>query len=218
MKTHKDFLTLEQIDHLQQVVTDYADNHKLSRKYWIDHEETIREVFNKTDRVLIQQERADVGSTEIGQYIRELILPIVAIPKETNIWLVRSHNPVGIHVDYDETQNQQGRTFIIPLTFDDRIKTIAWNRISTMSEFNRFAQSFATDPTVFEKVNDISNELLLNNCWFGFPSITDYIEVDAVATWESGVVIEFNREQLHASNNYTVFVPHKDYILIHTNE
>jgi hypothetical protein len=87
-----------------------------------------------------------------------------------------------------------------------------------MSEFNRFAQSFAADPTEFEKVNDISNELLLNNCWFGSPSITDYIEVDGVATWESGVVIEFNREQLHASNNYTVFVPHKDYILIHTNE
>lgn len=218
MKAHKNFLTAEQVAEFRNAFDDYVSKHRLAFKYWIDHEETIREVFKKDVKRLVQQERTDVRREPLGQAIRELMLPIVSVPDTTNIWLVRSHNPIGIHVDADEIKNQHGRTFLIPLTFDDRIKTLVWNRTSTMSEFNRFAQAFAADPTVFEKVNTISDELLLNNCWFGTPSITDYIEIEGIATWESGTVIEFNREKLHASNNYTVFVPHKDYILIHTDE
>ena len=218
MKTHKNFLTAEQVAEFRSAFDDYVSRHRLAFKYWIDHEETIREVFKKDVKRLVQQERTDVRREPLGQLVRELIAPIVSVPETTNVWLVRSHNPIGIHVDADEVKNQHGRTFIIPLTFDDRIKTLVWNRISTMSEFNRLTQAFAADPTVFEKVNTVSDELLLNNCWFGTPSITDYIEIEGIATWESGAVIEFNREKLHASNNYTVFVPYKDYILIHTDE
>jgi hypothetical protein len=218
MIKHNNFLTDEQVLFLRNTFDQYVSKHRLSFKYWIDHEETIREVFNSDAKRIVQQERTDVRAEDIGQRVRELLAPLVTIPTNTNVWLVRSHNPIGMHVDADEIKNQHGRTFIIPLTFDDRIKTVVWNRISTMSEFNRLTQAFAADSTVFEKVNDISQELLLNNCWFGTPSITDYIEVEGIATWEPGVVIEFNREKLHASNNYTVFVPHKDYILVHTDE
>lgn len=218
MKTHKQFLTQNQILYFRAAFDEYVYNRRLSFKYWIDHEETIREVFKKDVTRLVQQERTDVRQEQIGQQVRDLMSTLVHIPDATNIWLVRSQNPIGMHVDADEIKNQHGRTFIIPLTFDDRIKTVVWDRISTMREFNKLAQDFAADPTAFTKVNTISEEMLLNNCWFGKPSITDYVAIEGIATWEPGIVIEFNREKLHASNNYTVFMPHKDYILIHTDE
>jgi hypothetical protein len=218
MITHKNFLTDTQISNLQEIFNEYASAHKLAFKYWIDHEETIREVFHCTEKRIVQQERKDVRAEPVGQHIRELMSSLVELPTDTNVWLVRSHNPIGIHVDADEIKNQHGRTFLIPLTFDERIKTIVWDRVSTMNEFNQFAQAFAADPAQFVKVNNLSSELLLNNCWFGNPSIVDYINIEGIATWEPGTVIEFNREKLHASNNYTVFVPYKDYILIHTDE
>ena len=218
MKVHKDFLTDEQFNFLRSSFDDYADNHKLTFKYWIDHEDTIKEVFKSDVKRLIQQERTDARNDTLGQYVRELMKSVIALPTTTNIWVVRSHNPIGIHVDSDEIKKQHGRTFLIPLTFDDRIKTVVWDRVSTISEFNKFCTEFANNHAKFEKLNDISSELLLNNCWFGEPSITDYIPVEGIATWEPNVLIEFNREKLHSSNNYTTFVPFKDYILVHTDE
>jgi hypothetical protein len=218
MKEHTNFLTVEQIAQFRDIFDEYVGHRRLAVKYWIDHEETIREVFNKDVKRLIQQERTDVKDSMVGQKVRAVLSPIVLIPATTNIWLVRSHNPIGIHVDADEIKNQHGRTFIIPLTFDHRIKTVVWDKVITMSKFNSLAQAFAADSTAYTKVNNISNELLLNNCWAGNPSITDYIDVEGIATWDMGTVIEFDREKLHASNNYTAFVPHKDYILIHADE
>ncbi len=218
MNVHKDFLTDEQYNFLRSSFNDYVNNHKLTFKYWIEHEDTIKEVFKSDVKRLIQQERTDAKADVLGQYVRGLMQSIIDIPVSTNIWVIRSHNPIGIHVDADEVKRQHGRTFLIPLTFDDRIKTVVWDRVSTISKFNKFCSEFANDHTKFEKLNNISTELLLNNCWFGEPSITDYIPIEGIATWEPNILIEFNREKLHASNNYTTFVPFKDYILIHTDE
>jgi hypothetical protein len=218
MKIHQNYLTVEQINNLRNQFDEYANSNQLTFKYWITHKDTLKEVFNSDADQLIQQARRDISRDSMGQCVRDLLRPIYDVPLKTAIYAVRSHNPIGIHTDSDDWTYQVGRSFIIPLTFDDRIVTVVWDKIVTVKELGELIQKFADDPSTFEKFNDVSKQYKLNNCWFGDPSLTDYLPLLGIATWKLGTIIEFNRQTMHASNNYTDFVPYKDYILIHTDE
>lgn len=218
MKIHENYLTDEQLSSLRTQFDQYANTRQLTFKYWVTHKETIKEVFNSDADQLVQQERKDISKAPLGQYVRDLLKSIFDIPQTTPIFVVRSHNPIGLHTDCDDHTPVNGRTLIIPLTFDDRIVTVIWDKIVSERELNELIKQFAEHPEIFEKQNNISEQYKLNNCWFGDPVLTDYLPLGKVAIWRTGTVIEFNRKNIHASNNYTNFLPYKDYILIHTEE
>jgi hypothetical protein len=218
MNIHNNFLNADQILILRKCFDQHVENNDLNFKYWITHKDTIKEVFHSDADQIVQQERRDVASKELGNYTRLFLKSIIDIPADTNIWAVRSHAPIGIHTDSDDVLYQQGRTIIIPLTFDDRIVTLVWDKVLTQKQLQELFQSFASDPTNFEKLNNSSQQYQLDNCWFGDPCLTDFLPLLGVAKWQLGTIIEFDRQIAHASNNYTKFIPFKDYLLIHTDE
>ena len=130
----------------------------------------------------------------------------------------RSVYPVGIHTDTNE-RDHEGHTIMIPLTSDPRVKTLVWRETAiAQSGLNKIFHRFQTNINSFEPQSRISNKFDLRNCWLGRPSIVDFLQLDGVAEWRSGSIFKFERQQLHASNNYREFVEFKDYVLIHNDE
>jgi len=134
------------------------------------------------------------------------------------IIFVRAVNPLGIHTDTDERYHK-GHTILIPLTSDDRIKTVVWRETAIAQKgLNAIFQRFQTDFDSFQTQPRINDKFNLGNCWSGRPSIVDFLELDGVAEWHTGSIFKFERQQLHASNNFRKFVEFKDYVKIHNDE
>ena len=183
--------------------------------YYIDHPDTIKEVYNLDDDKLIQQDRLIINNLPVGQFVKKLLTPYVEEGAFNNeLWACRSEYPIGVHTDTDEKQ-PNGYTVLIPLTFDDRIKTIIWKPLLGKNELNKFMQDFGNNPLAYPIVNSISKELDLKHCWISNPSICDAMELDGYASWSKGSILKFDRRQPHASSNWKTYMPYKDYILIH---
>jgi hypothetical protein len=108
---------------------------------------------------------------------------------------------------------------MIPMTFDDRIKTLVWKETAVgVPSLNEIFHRFQNDIRSFKPQPQISKKLDLRNCWLSRPSIVDFLELDGIASWQAGSIFKFDRKQLHSSNNYREFVDFKDYVLIHNDE
>ncbi len=143
MKVHENYLTDEQLSSLRTQFDQYATAGQLTFKYWVTHKETIKEVFNSDADQLVQQERKDISKAPLGQYVRDLLKSIFDIPLTTPIYVVRSHNPIGMHTDCDDHKPVNGRTLIIPLTFDNRIVTVIWDKIVSERELKELIKQLA---------------------------------------------------------------------------
>ena len=177
-------------------------------------------MYNSNAESLIQQERVNINAYPVAESVRRIVNRILPEPLKpsTSIMFSRSVYPIGIHTDTDE-KNLKGHTIMIPLTFDDRIKTLVWKETAVgQSGLNAIFQRFQTDIKSFQPQPRISNKLDLRNCWLGQPSVVDFLQLDGMASWRTGSIFKFERQQLHASNNYREFVDHKDYVLIHNDE
>ena len=218
MKVHTNIATDTELAELRQSFDSIHQQGLFSTKYYIDHKDTIKEVFNSDEDIIVQQERLDVRRHDIIKLIFNIFKRVAVIDfHKNNIFFVRCHHPIGIHSDADIPEHQ-GRTFILPLTFDNRIKTFAWKERMTNPEFNVVMDNFRNNPSQFTQRSNLSKEFKLNNAWSGTPSLVDYLELDNIGSWDKGSIIEFDRTQLHSSTNFKDLVGYKDSITIHTNE
>jgi len=156
----------------------------------------------------------------VADLVRSIVNRILPNPLKLSVPIMfsRSVYPVGIHTDTN-IKNCKGHTIMIPLTFNAGIKTVVWRETAIgQQELNTIFQRFQNDINSFRPQPKISQQLDLRNCWLGTPSIVDFLELDGMADWCAGAVFRFDRQQLHASNNYREFVEFKDYVLIHNDE
>jgi len=213
-------VTAEEITHLQQQFAQLKSTVEFDEKYLITSKDDIHDLYNLNEESLIQQERVNIRTYPTADFVRSIVNRILPSPLKTitPIYFSRSVYPVGIHTDTNETV-YQGHTLMIPLTFDDRIKTLVWKETARgQPALNKIFHRFQQNPRSFVRQPKISNKFDLRNCWLDQPSIVDFLELDGLAKWQAGSIFKFERQQLHASNNYRTFVDFKDYILIHNDE
>jgi len=213
-------VTAEEIAHLQQQYAELKARVEFNDTYLLTNPDEIHELYNSKSESLIQQERVSINSYPVAELVRSIVNRILPNPLKDSIPIMfsRSVYPVGIHTDTDENDHQ-GHTIMIPLTSDPRIKTVVWRETAVaQSGLNAIFQRFQTDLKSFQPQPRISNKFDLRNCWMGRPSIVDFLQLDGVAEWRTGSIFKFERQQLHASNNYREFVEFKDYVLIHNDE
>jgi len=213
-------VTAEEITHLQQQFAELKDTVKFDDRYFITDPDAIHELYGVQAKSIIQQERVTVNPYPVAEFVRSIVNRILPNPLKTSIPIKfsRSGYPVGIHTDTDK-KNFKGHTIMIPLTFDERIKTLVWCETAVAhSGLNAIFQRFQTDRKSFRPQPRISDKFDLRNCWLGTPSIVDFLQLDGMAEWRTGAIFKFERQQLHASNNFKEFVEFKDYVLIHNDE
>lgn len=191
-----------------------------SQLYYVDDKDTIRDVYgiDNVDQI-IQQERLDATKLPLGDRIRKIFQPYLSSEqlenKNNSVWLCRAHFPIGIHTDTDIIK-PDGYTVLMPLTFDESIKTVVWKPLLGKFELDKLIREFIDDPYKFPKKCSVSQELKLDHCWMSDPKLTDVIELDGYASWKKGSIFKFDRRQPHGGNNWkTDKLKYKDYILIH---
>ena len=212
-------ITADEITHLQEQFTQLKSTVELDERYYITSKDDIRDLYNSDSESLIQQQRISVLKFPVADFVRNIVNQILSTPLKDSVRIMfsRSFYPVGIHVDVQK--NEKGHTLMIPLTFDNRIKTLVWKETATgQQDLNSIFHRFQTDINSFQPQPIMSDHLDLRNCWLGCPPIVDFLELDGMAEWQAGSIFKFDRQQLHASNNYKEFVEFKDYILIHNDE
>lgn len=216
MELYQNFVSDSELEFLRFSFDQWYSTGVFRRAYTVNNPDVIQEVYKSQEKDLTQQERTNIGNnSKLSGFIRNLLSPLIKIKPHNEIWFCRSVYPIGIHSD---TPPVQGHTIIIPLTFDERIKTIVFDVKMTNEEFAEYSKNFAADPGQFQKKHNLSSEYNLQNCWFGDPCIVDYFDIAGMAGWHKGCVMKFERSRLHASTNYRDIVNLKDYILIHTDE
>lgn len=211
-------VTADEIAYLQQQFAELKS--KFIETYSITDTDQIRNLYNSNAESLPQQQRVVINPYPVAEFVRSIVNRVLPTPlkPETKIMFSRSVYPIGIHTDTNE-QDYQGHTIMIPLTNDERIKTLVWQETAVgVTKLNEIFHRFGTDIKSFQAQPRISNRFDLRNCWMGRPSIVDFLTLDGIATWRTGSIFQFSRQQLHASNNYRDFVEFKDYILIHNDE
>lgn len=213
-------VTAEEIAYLQQQFAELKATVEFNDTYLITNPDEIHELYNLQCESLIQQERVSTNPYPVAEFVRGIVNRVLHRPLSPSISIMfsRSVYPIGIHTDTNE-KNRKGHTIIIPLTSDERIKTLVWRETAiTQAELNEIFQRFQTNIKSFRPQPRISRKLDLRNCWLGTPTIVDFLELDGMASWRAGTIFKFERQQLHASNNYREFVDFKDYVLIHNDE
>lgn len=216
LSTYNNIIGDADIDYIKKEFAQLFDNTVIDDKRYINHIDTIRDVFKSTENQLLQQERINVNFLPVGKYIRNLLNAIINVADHTEIYFIRAYYPVGIHADADKYTT--GKTILIPLTFSTDIKTLIFKETGTNQDFSNFVNQFINNPKQFKRSNLLSRTLNLKNCWFGTPSLTDFLNVDGIVDWNPNVVMIFDRMQFHGSNNYKDVVDSKDYVLIHTEQ
>jgi len=209
-----------EIAHLQQQFAELKATVEFNDAYFITNPDEIRELYNSDAESLTQQQRVSINAYPVAELVRNIVNRVLPnlLKDSIPIMFSRSVYPVGIHTDTNE-RDHEGHTIMIPLTSDPRIKTLVWRETAiAQSGLNAIFQRFQTDRKSFQPQPRISNKFDLRNCWLGRPSIVDFLELDGLAEWRTGSIFKFERQQLHASNNYREFVEFKDYVLIHNDE
>jgi hypothetical protein len=134
------------------------------------------------------------------------------------VMFTRVHQPSPIHVDCDDERDSKGVTLIIPLTFHDNIKTVAWkNKFNTNAELTDYKNKFINEIKSFRKANLVTKEVDISHCLKIYNlNIGEVMELDGIASWEPGNIIVFDKIQAHCSSNFVSHIPFKDYVLFHS--
>ena len=124
-------ITADEITHLQEQFTQLKSTVELDERYYITSKDDIRDLYNSDSESLIQQQRISVLKFPVADFVRNIVNQILSTPLKDSVRIMfsRSFYPVGIHVDVQK--NEKGHTLMIPLTFDNRIKTLVWKETAT---------------------------------------------------------------------------------------
>ena len=189
---------------------------------WITNQEQLRKVYNIENVDRVMQTKRGQPSTSAREFILDCVQEFAKdnhYYKKAHINFARAFYPIAIHVDVPPPPNpQDGDTIIIPLTFNEQIKTVWWKGqvYNPIFDFWLEEQNYFRDK---EKLNNIRQTYNLENAFWTNPEVVDYMEVDGIASWEKGIAFRGRRSQPHCSTNFLKSnLTHKDYILIQTNE
>lgn len=220
LTVYENAVTEQEIAYLQQQFAELKSQVEFNDRYYLTDPTMVHELYNLDSKSLIQQERFDIRNEPVVEFVRAIVNRVLPKPLKPTVPIMfsRSVYPIGIHTDTD-SNNADGHTIMIPLTFDERIKTLVWNETAIgPRQLDEIFQRFRDDIKSFRPQSKLSRQLDLRNCWLGYPSIVDFLSLDGIASWRAGSIFQFERQQLHASNNYREFVDSKDYVLIHNDE
>ena len=130
------------------------------------------------------------------------------------MYFTRSFLPVAIHVDIPNYDiNCDGNTIMIPLTFNDKIKTICWKGYVNEPIFDYWVEKQNWDSR--KKLNNLTKQYDLTNGYFLRPNIVEYMELDGIGEWFKGSCFAFRRSQPHCSSNFkSSGIEYKDFIII----
>lgn len=184
--------------------------------YYIDHADTLKEMYEQNETV-VQQCRFKLNGLPIGNKVVEILRRFANNEddiKTLPIWASVAEFPIGIHADVPENYFP-GNTFLIPLTFDDNIKTVVWKPLLGLNLLNNLIQDFGKNGESYPIKSTTSKQVDVKHCWLSTPTIVDAMELDGIASWKKGTLIKCDRRQPHASNNWKPFVDFKHYIVIH---
>lgn len=187
---------------------------------WQVNKDLLKKVYNITgvDKVMQTKRGLMKHGTEARELVIDLLEPfnIKASPRGWHINYARGFLPIAIHVDIaDYKPHDDGDTILIPLTFDDRIKTIWWKGHVYEPIFDYWVES--QDWSKKKKQNSLSEQFDMSNGYWPKPEIVDYMPLDGIGEWSKGNIFRGVRSQPHASNNFkSSGIEYKDYILIQT--
>jgi hypothetical protein len=158
-------------------------------------------------------------SDELSNKIKNILLRNMPDLDDTLVfYFVRSYYPLRIHYD-DNDLRQKGNTMIIPLTFDENIKTVVWKPYDNINDLEDYKRQFSNNPKIFVPTKSVPNEIDLSHCYTGTNKNFVYaLEYDGAASWKKGTVLSFGRMQFHASSNFKSTREFKDFVLIHSDK
>ena len=210
----------EKIDQLRKHFDEAYDS--LEDAQWQVNKELLEKLYNITGKDKVMQTKRGImkRGTDARKLVAEILEPfnIKAHPDGWHINYARGFLPIAMHVDIPEHDtNHDGDTILIPLTFDDRIKTLWWKCHVYEAVFDFWIEK--QDWPNKQKLNNISEKYDLSNGFWRKPEIVDYMPLDGIGDWSKGNVFKGRRSQPHCSNNFlTSGISHKDYILIQTQD
>lgn len=168
------------------------------------------------DEDMLQWERICINDVDpiLTSKIQKILNEVGAnLVHREYIFFVRCYYPASIHVDV--TDSSHGNTYIIPLTFNEDIKTVVFKNNTTLAEFNKLIDFYSK--VSFIARSKLSETINLDHCWGNKPNIVDVLKLDGYAEWTKGTIIKFARQQIHTSSNFkTLNLEYKDYILCHS--
>lgn len=210
----------EKIDQLRKHFDEAYDS--LEDAQWQINKELLAKLYNITDKEKVMQTKRGImkRGTDAHKLVAEILEPfnIKADPDGWHINYARGFLPIAMHVDIgDNDTNADGDTILIPLTFDDRIKTLWWKGHVYEPVFDWWIEK--QDWQNKTKVHNITEQYDLSNGFWRRPEVADYMELDGVGDWFKGNIFRGRRSQPHCSNNFkSSGIEHKDYILIQTTD
>ena len=205
------------IDHLRYLFDKAYDS--LDDAQWIYNKEQLKKLYGIEGMDRVMQTKRGQPSNDVQKIIIDAVKEFDSpgLEKSPHINFARAFYPIAIHVDINESL-EDGNTIIIPLTFNDDIKTLWWKKrvYSPIFDFWVQEQNFFVGKN---KVNDLSTRYNLDTGFWPKPEIVDYMEIDGIGDWQKGTAFMGRRSQPHCSTNFLKSgITHKDYILIQTNE
>jgi hypothetical protein len=237
LNVHKNVISEDKIQEIKDAFNIVQNDVGLNDKFYIDDDRVLNtyknmlkgqqypDILYDNDKPLAM-ERTSISKINkiwpIKNYIFNIIKSVLPIKDEPSIIFTRVHLPSSIHTDVDEREDP-GYTVIIPLTFHDSIKTVAWdNQFKSPKELNIYKKAIINKIYKIVTINDhdeVPADIDLRHCEVShnhdklFPH---YLQNCTYAEWNQGDVITFNRRQAHCSSNFRNYLPYKDYILAHT--
>jgi len=216
MKTK--ILSEDFINELRRLFDKHLDKFEISA--WQTNQDILKNLFKISDDKHIQTMRHTIKDQSVKNLIASEFKDIHDEQKIRKAFInyQRGYLPISMHIDIPaDNPNENGYTFLIPLTFEKNIQTVAWKQETNGAILDYWIEkiNWSNKP----KLNNIGKQLDLSNGYFFKPEIVNYIEVDGIGEWFKGNVFGFKRSQIHCSNNFRNYgIPYKDYIVIQTEE
>jgi hypothetical protein len=195
-----------------EFVPTFNDFQWQTNKFW------FKELFNMNEEKGVQTARRTIVGGEEAELLADTLKQFGFKKLERSfINFSRGFLPIAMHVDVPEgSLEEDGWTIMIPLTFDHRIKTIAFKGKVTEPVFDNWI--LKQDWTNRKKVNNLREQFDLRSAYYIKPEIIDYMELYGVGDWSKGNAFCFKRSQPHCSTNFKSYgIPYKDYIILQTN-
>jgi hypothetical protein len=188
---------------------------------WQINKDILKGLYNITEEKAPQTLRGEVRNKEIRQEIISALDDLDINRKfltSSYINFARGFLPIAIHVDIPaNSTSEDGDTILIPLTFDDKIKTFWWKNNVHEPIFDYWIEK--QDWTKREKINNLREQYDIRNGYFFKQEVIDYMELDGIGEWFKGSCFCGRRSQPHCSSNFKASgIAHKDYILLQTTD
>jgi len=132
----------------------------------------------------------------------------------------RCYLPFGIHTDsktrMDPTRSvdTEGVAVLIPLDEGEHFNTVVWKeKCANNEEITQLITDFVNLPNDKVQNSNITEEVDLDFAWEkGERNFCNHLTLDGVYNWKLGTAVIWERNQLHASSDFTKHHKYKDAI------